>query len=178
MTSAFCLAGRRTDAVDAAPRFPLVNTPIVRERLRDVFQKYSGSALFCAAACGADLIALELATQLRIASWIVLPFAPDQFRASSVVDRPGDWGPIYDRQIRIATDAGRLIVHAHPAGEDATYVKANEDILDAAARLATGHELRAVIAWEGKPREGTDVTKAFADSARARGMPVHEVLTL
>ena len=96
--------------------------------------------------------ALEVATELRIPSWIVLPFAVDQFRASSVVDRPGNWGPIYDRQVRIATDAGRLIVHDHPPGDDATYVRANEDILDAAVRLAGGHELRAVIAWEGKAR--------------------------
>lgn len=178
MTSAFSLAGRRSDAVDAAPRFPIANVPIVRERIREVFHQYEGSALFCAAACGADLVALELAAELGMSSWIVLPFATEQFRATSVTDRPGDWGPIYDRQVRIARDAGRLIVHGYPLGDDATYLKANEDILDAAQRFATKHAQRALIAWEGKARQGMDITDAFANSARARGMTVHEVLTL
>jgi hypothetical protein len=124
------------------------------------------------------LIALELANELQIPAWIVLPFAPDQFRSSSVTDRPGDWGPIYDRQVRLARDAGRLIAHDHPQADDATYARANEDILDAAERFAAGHELHAVIAWEGNARAGTDITHAFADSARTRGMQVHEVLTV
>lgn len=178
MSSAFSLAGRRTDAVDAVPRFPLANVETVRERLRVLFRKHDASALFCAAACGADLIALQLADELHIPAWIVLPFAAATFRSSSVIDRPGDWGPIYDEQVRIAEAAGRLITHAYSPADDATYVQANEDILDAAQRLAAGRTLHAAIAWEGKPRAGVDITRAFADSARTRGMPVHEVLTL
>lgn len=172
------MAGRRTDALGAEPRFPLANRAIVRDRLRELFQAHEASALFCAAACGTDLIALELATDLQVPAWIVLPFPPEQFRETSVIDRPGDWGPVYDRQVRLAREAGRLITHAHPAGDDATYARANEDILDAAERFAAGRELRAVIAWEGKARVGTDITRAFADSARARGLPVHEILTV
>jgi hypothetical protein len=178
MSSAFSLAGRRTDAVGGEPRFPLANVALVRGRLRDLFHAYSGSALFCAAACGADLIALELAEELKVPAWIVLPFAPALFLASSVEDRPGAWGPIFERQVRLAGETGRLIVHDHSPADDATYIRANEDILDAAVKHAGGRELRAVIAWEGKARVGSDVTGAFAESARARGMPVHEVLTL
>jgi hypothetical protein len=178
MSTAFSLAGRRTDAPNAAPRFPLAQREVVRVRLRELFQKHDASALFCAAACGADLLALEVAAELEIPAWIVLPFAVERFRASSVVDRPGDWGPIYDRQIATAEQAGRLIVHNLSAEDDATYVRANEDILDAATRLAAGRELHAAIAWEGKPRDGTDVTQAFAQSARSRNMPVHEISTL
>ena len=178
MSSAFSLAGRRTDAPDAAPRFPLANVSSVRERLRELFHEHECSALFCAAACGADLVALELAADLEIPAWIVLPFAPERFRETSVVDRPGDWGPLYDRLIASAAREGRLIAHNHVPGDDDTYRKANEDILDAAVRLASGRELHAVIAWEGKRREGSDITYLFAESARARGMPVHENSTL
>jgi hypothetical protein len=178
MSSAFSLAGRRTDAPGTAPRFPLANVAAVRERLRELFDKGECSALFCAAACGADLVALDLAADLTIPAWIVLPFAPERFRETSVVDRPGDWGPIYDRHIASAARAGRLITHDHLPGDDETYRKANEDILDAAVRFASDRELRAAIAWEGKRREGSDITYLFAESARARGMPVHEILTL
>jgi hypothetical protein len=179
MPSAFSLAGRRIDAPDATPRFPLANTAIVRVRLRELFQRHDASALFCAAAAGSDLIALELATELKIPAWIVLPFPPEQFRETSVIDRPGDWGAIYDQQVHLAREAGRLISHEHPVGDAETYVRANEDILDAAEHFsADGHKLRAVIAWEGKSRAVNDVTRAFADSARSRGIPVSEVLTL
>jgi hypothetical protein len=119
----------------------------VRERLRELFLAHNTSALFCAAACGSDLLALELASELKIPAWIVLPFPPDEFRQTSVVDRPGDWGPVYDRQIQLARAAERLITHTLPEGDDATYAQANEDILDAAVRFAAGRELRAVIAW-------------------------------
>jgi hypothetical protein len=178
MSSAFSLAGRRTDAPDSAPRFPLANIALVRERLRELFQQHDCSALFSAGACGADIVAQELASELEIPAWIVLPFAPERFRETSVVDRPGDWGPRYDKLIASAARAGRLIAHNHLPGDDATYLAANEDILDAAVRFAAGRELRAVIAWDGVPREGTDITQLFAQSAHTRGMPVHEILTL
>ena len=178
MSTAFSLAGRRTDAPDSAPRFPLANVSLVRERLRELFHRHECTALFCAAACGADLTALELASDLEIPAWIVLPFAAERFRETSVVDRPGDWGPLYDRLIASAARAGRLIAHDHVPGDDGTYRTANEDILDAAERFASGREQHAVIAWEGKPREGTDITNLFAQSARARSLPLHEILTL
>ena len=178
MSSAFALAGRRTDAPDVAARFPLANVSLVRERLGALFHQHECTALFCAAACGVDLLALDLAAELEIPAWIVLPFAAERFRETSVVDRPGDWGPIYDRLIAGAARAGRLLVHEHVPGDAGTYRKANEDILDAAVRFASGRELHAVIAWEGQRREGTDITQLFAESARARGLPVHEISTL
>jgi hypothetical protein len=177
MTSVIALAGRRIDAADAAPRFPPASVARVRRNLRDLFHSHGADSLFCAAACGADLIALEVAEELRIPAWIVLPFPPPLFRASSVVDRPGDWGPSFDAQLRLAVQSGRLIVHDMKPGDDNTYLQANESILDAAIGHASGDEAAAVIVWEGKPRDGIDVTYAFAQSARSRGLPVLEIST-
>lgn len=177
MISAFALAGRRIDAPDADPRFPLASVPRVRKALYELFHSHPGSSLFCAAACGADLIALDVAEELAVPAWIVLPFATPQFRAGSVVDRPGDWGPSFDAQIRRAEQAGRLLVHDLPPGDDHTYLQANELILDASMQHASGGDVTAVIVWEGKPREGVDVTGALAQSARRRGLPVIEIST-
>lgn len=94
------LAGRRTDAATAATkRFPLSNVPFVKQHLHRLFQTEGFTMLICAAACGADLLALEVAGELGISTHIILPFAPELFRLTSVVDRPGDWGPRYDQLI-------------------------------------------------------------------------------
>jgi hypothetical protein len=173
------LAGRRIDAPDVAARFPLASVALVRGRLREVFETLQPAAVVCAAACGVDLIALELADALGVPAWIVLPFAAELFRSTSVVDRPGDWGPLYDRLVQKASRAGRLIAHEMAADDDATYLRANEAIVDVAVREAASVEdVRALVAWDGTPRTGVDVTQAFAESARRRGIAVMEISTL
>ena len=56
------LAGRRTDAPDAANvRFPPANVDIVKERIRRHLERLTARTLVCSAACGADLVALDAA---------------------------------------------------------------------------------------------------------------------
>src|SRR5947209_15289312 len=84
------LVGRRIDGIGTnPPRFPVENVPIVRERIANMLIKERAIALVCSAACGASLLALEEAGRLGIRRRIVLPFSPDRFRETSVVDRPG-----------------------------------------------------------------------------------------
>jgi hypothetical protein len=65
MARVAALAGRRVDAADAAaPRFPLANVGAVRERLKTLLRAQGSAALVCSAACGADLIALDVAGAL------------------------------------------------------------------------------------------------------------------
>src|ERR1700687_257733 len=103
------LAGRRVDPVDAdTRRFPLENVTLVRKRLSELFVAERATALVSSAACGADLAALEAAERLGLRWRIVLPFAPERFRQTSVIDRPGDWGPVFDRLIAQSRIAGDL----------------------------------------------------------------------
>jgi hypothetical protein len=147
------LAGRRIDAADAPPRFPLANV--------------------------ADLIALEAAGRLGLRRRIVLPFAAERFRATSVTDRPGDWGPLFDRIVGEVAAAGDLVLLGLEEGDEGTYAAANHAILNEAEGLAGGDPpaVVAVIVWEGASRGAGDLTEAFATAARARGHPVREVLT-
>jgi hypothetical protein len=150
------LAGRRIDAPGAdPPRFPPERVPAVRQRLLDMLAAERTAVLVCSAACGADLVALEAAARLGLRRRIVLPFAAERFRTTSVTDRPGDWGPLFDRMIAAAGAAGDLVVLDSSEGNDAAYAAANEAIIREAqglARAAAGgpsSRLHAVIVWEG-----------------------------
>ena len=180
MARVAALAGRRIDAADAASsRFPLANTEIVRGRLQALLRAEGSDTLVCSAACGADLIALDVAGVLGLRRRVILPFAPERFRESSVTDRPGDWGPLFDRIIEEVRAKGDVVVLGLDEGDDATYAAANAAILDEAETLAGGEpaQVVAIIVWEGGSRGEGDLTEAFATLARARGHPVREVLT-
>jgi cytosine/adenosine deaminase-related metal-dependent hydrolase len=172
------LAGRRVDAVGAPARFPLENVARVRDKLGKLFTTSGVVAVVASGACGADLAALDAARALGLRRRIVLPFDAATFRGTSVVDRPGDWGPLFDDLVADARRTGDLVELGLAPSDDSTYLRANEAILDEALALA-GDPARAaaVIVWEGQPRGPGDITHAFAESARARSLPVLEALT-
>ena len=181
MARVAALAGRRIDAADAATaRFPLANTELVRGRLQALLRAEQSDALVCSAACGADLIALDVAGALGLRRRVVLPFAPERFRETSVTDRPGDWGPLFDRIIGEVRAKGDLVVLGLDEGDDATYAAANEAILNEAETLAGGEpsQVVAIIVWEGALARRGRSDRGFATLARARGHPVREVLTI
>ncbi len=175
-TSIIALAGRRIDAPGTTPpRFPLSKVEEVRSALAEAFARLHAVALVCSGACGADLIALEGAEQLGMRRRIVLPFAPERFRKSSVVDRPGDWGRVFDRQIAAAAKSDDLVVLDLGGDDDQAYAAANEAIIRETLRLAgTAEQARpyrlvALLVWEGARRQGSDATAAFGELARKAG---------
>jgi hypothetical protein len=180
------LAGRRIDAEGAPPRFPLDQAPSVKGRLTRLLRALQPDALVCSAACGADLLALEAAAALKIPVTIVLPFVPEQFRETSVVDRPGNWGLRFDAVMNRATNgatADRIHVIEPPAGgDDDAYQEATDAILDDAQKLAAKaagekNELVAVVVWEGASRGEGDLTEYFRQGALKRGFTEKVILT-
>jgi hypothetical protein len=175
------VAGRRVDAASSeAARFPLQNLPSVERRLDELFEREAATSLVSSAACGADLTALAVAGRRRIRRRVVLPFSRDRFRASSVTDRPGDWGPLYDRVLAELDRTGDVVTLEGYASGDTAYAAANEAILREAATLArqADTDVLAVLVWEGAPRAGADMTAAFGEAARKRGWRVEQVITL
>lgn len=175
------VAGRRIDGTDAKiPRFPLENVAIVERRLDELFEREAATALVGSAACGADLVALTVAGRRGMRRRVVLPFNRDRFRTTSVTDRPGNWGPVYDR-VLADLDPTRDVVTLKGHGDgDEAYRAANESILREAAGLARefNAEARAVLVWEGAPRGIDDMTVAFEVEARRHGWRVEQVTTL
>lgn len=204
--SVVALAGRRIDAPGGdPPRFPLDMAERVRDRVRDVLLGEAAITLVSSAACGADLLALDAAAQLGLRRRIVLPLPVARFRKVSVVDRPGDWGPLFDRCIDDARTAADLVVlDCQDATMDAAFSTANERILQEAAALAVAPgatstaapgapitaaqdtppgvppmavRVVAVLVWDGEPRGADDHTAAFGRLARERGLAVIEIPT-
>jgi hypothetical protein len=174
------LAGRRIDAEGAkAARFPLENTGMVVSRLRAMLKAQVAVALVSSAACGADLLALAEAGSLGLRRRIILPCSRDRFRETSVTDRPGNWGAVYDEILDAIEQNGDLVVTGG-ASEKADYSAANLAILDEAAGLAAklGVPLTVALVWEGTSRGDHDITEEFGLEARRRGLPVIEISTV
>lgn len=174
------LAGRRIDAPDAGEnRFPPENIERVRKEIRDFLQAENVTALVCAAACGADILALEEAGSLGIRRRVVLPYDKVTFKQSLVIDRPGDWGERYDHILAEVQSRDDLVIDDYDEDEE-SYFAANHDILDQAEELAEerGQQVAALVVWNGESRGEEDVTGHFLAEARQRGMRVSEIATL
>jgi hypothetical protein len=160
----------------------------VRERLGELFARLRPSAVVCSAACGVDLLALDAAESLGIRRRVLLPFDRSRFRHTSVTDRAGNWGRLYDR-ILDGLAPGDLIVLPDLGEDVAAYRAANDAILDHAAALADPRaaepapgaepsDVIAVVVWEGRPRGSDDITALFRDEAVRRGISVEQLSTL
>ena len=189
-------AGRRIDPTDVkTPRFPLNQVDVVQKKIEELFRRDNVKTLTCSAACGADLIALRVAQKLGIHYRIILPFVPERFLVTSVMDRPctqeWNWGVLFDQVIHIAQGNGELVVVETDEGRQTAYQAVNQAILSEALQQgriqADGatmespqeiHQVQAVIAWDGHARGPRDLTLHFAQEARSRGLVVKEILTL
>ena len=180
------LAGRRIDAPDTnSKRFPGGLAGSIKQKLADCFVAVKARHLVCSAACGSDLLAIQAAEELGIDSTVVLPFDHVLFRASSVVDRPGDWGVYYDEVVHQLKDAGRLVELSFQNNDPDAYLKTNHYILQRAEEIANHvavinrpnfKELMAVIVWEGKPKDSDDSTYHFMEEAKKRNFEIRQVI--
>lgn len=137
------------------------------------------TALVSAAACGADLIALTVASDLGLRRRIVLPFKKSRFRETSVADRPGDWGSIFDNVTAEVEAVGDLLILDDVGEDEKAYEATNIAIFDEAKLLSikTGTPLFAVVVWDGMSRGQGDLTASFANEARLRAILVDEIMT-
>lgn len=126
--------GHMVDAEErSAPRFPARIVPAVRSAIAERLLEISPVAVYSSAACGSDLICLELAQEQGAETHIVLPFPADEFRAVSVDFAGGDWSKRFEWALR----AARSVTVASPhraSGSAATFEYANL-ILTGMARL-------------------------------------------
>ena len=174
------LSGRRIDAADAQQaRFPLQNVGRVSASVRTLLIGTGATWLVSSAACGADLIALSEAGKLGIRRRVVLPFSREKFRESSVVDRPGDWGELYDEVTSELAQTGDVEIVKVADGEDPFRATCREILAEAAAiSKERRQDVGAVMVWDGNVRETPDYTLEFAAEAKTRGIPVLEIRTM
>lgn len=96
-----------------------------------------------------------------------------------MVDRPGDWGRLFDGLVADAAAHDDLLILEAGDGDQA-FAATNLAILDEGERLATatGARRRALIVWDGSARGDDDLTDQFRMEAIARGWVVEEIRTV
>lgn len=172
------LAGRRIDANESEKkRFPLEMKDVVYQRILAFFREYNAGILISSAACGADLLAQRAARELGIERHIILPFEREKFRKTSVSDRPGDWGGLFDGICNEVERDGNLIVIEKVQDENEAYSAVTTEILKRAQVLQTEEDILAVAVWEGKAKNETDETASFMEKAKSMNITVEEILT-
>jgi len=175
------VAGRRTDAKDASDkRFPLENTKSVKEEIKKQFKSSDAKTLISSGACGADLVAMEVAGESGIEQVMILPFDEVNFKKISVTDRPGDWQLIYDPLIEKLKKTKGLIVLDFSVDDPSAFEKTNTVIMDKAKELSVQRteEVMALIVWDGIAKNENDTTLHFKDEALKRGFLVNEINTI
>jgi len=174
------VAGRRIDAPDSENmKFPLSEVPRVKAEIRALFLEHQVSAMVSSAACGADLLALSEAGKLGLSRRIVLPFSREQFRRRSVTDRPGDWGPLYDRVTDEVSSQEDLIIVSDFGANDPYRAVSSRLVAEAVALgLQVKQSVAGVVVWDRIVRRAPDYTAELRAEVRRRGLPVFEVRTL
>jgi hypothetical protein len=106
---------------------------------------------------------------------VLLPSEPEAFRESSVTDRPGNWGELYDQVLKTA----RVEILKLPEGQKG-YLETNVKLLDRGQQLAreNGVPAEALVIWNGSSRGQDDVTAHFVQDAKSRKMAVLEIFTV
>jgi hypothetical protein len=138
------------------------------------------NALVASGACGADLVTLQIATERQIPCRMVLPFNRQRFRAESVADRPGDWGPLFDCIYqRVKRGLGvKTLPTTHDTQRD--FQRANRYLIREAQSIAQEHsdpDIVALVLWDGTPRGAGDVTAHFVALATAQHIPMQTIVT-
>lgn len=128
----------------------------------------------CSAACGADLLALEVARKLNIRREIFLPCDVNRFKQLSVLDRGGVWGALYDAIIQAAIQDNSLTLLDSDSGPP-DYIQANLSILNRTMN-SLGSKC-ALIVWDGRSRGHDDVTANFGAAAQSLGLDLQEIRT-
>jgi hypothetical protein len=174
------LAGRRIDEDGSRqPRFPLNNVGRVSKDLCRLLVEHGATSIVSSAACGADLIGLTEARKLGLRRRVILPFGRTKFRKTSVIDRPGGWGSLYDEVLDEVEAAGDLVT-VDASGAHEAYTRTSKTILDEAVRLGKDRDepVAAVVIWDGEVRDKPDYTSEFRTDAHRRGLVVFEIRTV
>jgi hypothetical protein len=167
---------------EQVPRFPFHRVPVVEAALFKLFDELGVSALVSSAACGADLLALNVAAEKGIPTRIIIPCNAKMFRASSVLDCPIPeyWSKAFETAIAAARTNGDIIDLDCDHSGAPSYSTVNRAIIEAAGFLAksTGARPVAIVVWEGAARGGFDATDEFRALAQAASFDIGIISTI
>ncbi|PWB59493.1 MAG: hypothetical protein C3F16_12070 [Betaproteobacteria bacterium] len=158
------------------PRFPAALEPAVREALRSRIAAIRPVAAYGSAACGADLLCLELVREMGGETHVVLPFPAREFRDASVDFAGGDWGERFERSLA-AADSVTVTSDHRASGSTATYEYSNLVVTGMGrlrARLLDA-PLRGLAAWDPAAAGAAGGAASLVSLWEARGIATDRV---
>jgi tetratricopeptide (TPR) repeat protein len=170
-------AGHMIDAPDrATPRFPAAAIPGVRERIKAWLVSSCIRFSYCSAACGGDILFLEMAQSLGIETHVLLPFARDSFIQTSVKPGGDEWTKRFQAVLENAASV-TVLNEDMPDFHASSYDFTNQMISARAASRAAAYDspLLALALWDGQPGDSIGGT-ASAVVFWARGKVPTRVL--
>jgi tetratricopeptide (TPR) repeat protein len=161
------------------PRFPPAKEAQVRAAIRARLQSIGPVAAYGSAACGADILCLECMQELGGELHIVLPFALEEFRGTSVDLLPdGDWGARFERLIENATDV--LVTGERPPPNHASTFEYANLVMTGLARLRAqmlDTQLQGLAVWDGVEAGDVGGTGSMVSLWRESGVALEHVPT-
>ncbi len=160
----------------AGARFPASLEPAVRAAIRERVATLRPAAAYGSAACGADLLCLELVREAGGETHVVLPFPAADFRRESVEFAGGDWGGRLDAALAAATSVTVASDHC-ASGSAAPYEYANL-LLTGMGRLraqALGSRLEALAVLDRGAAGAAGGAGSAADLWSGLGLATHEI---
>jgi class 3 adenylate cyclase/tetratricopeptide (TPR) repeat protein len=157
----------------ASPRFPARLEAEVRAAIRERLERSGALIGYASAACGSDILFLEVLLELGGEAHVVLPYDRDQFVAQSVEILPGtDWGErfrrVLDRSRVLTASPQRLEIggvsydFANMMAQGLATLRADQ--LDA--------DLVPMAVWDGRPGDGAGGTASSVERWRGQGLEV------
>jgi hypothetical protein len=176
MNSSLLFSGHMIDEPNRPqPRFPASIEGAVRTRIAQAIAPYApggsramGTVLgFASGARGGDILFHEQCQSLRIATFIVLPFAPHVFVETSVKGVPdSDWEQRFWRLWNATPAAAREVMYL-PVSDEA-YSACNEQLLERARKHGDVH---LIALWDGSGGDGPGGTADLVAHARTTNEP-------
>ena len=159
------------------PRFPPHMAEEVRRRIRSKIESLRPAAAYGSAACGADILCLEVVRELGGELHIVLPFPAEQFRSESVeFCKQGDWGERFQRLLDDASEVMVISEKPPPCGAS-TFEYANL-VMTGLARLRSqvlDTKLHGIAIWDGSIAGDVGGTSTVVGMWRRYGVVTEQV---
>lgn len=161
-----------------SPRFPPTLENEVRADIRARLERLAPVAAYGSAACGADILCLECVRDLGAELHIVLPFAAEHFRRTSVDLQPdGKWGDRFESLLADAKEV--LVISRRPPPQGESIFEYGNLIMTGLARLRAqmlDTSLHGIAVWDGEPAAGEGGTGSIASLWQRSGIPLEHVV--
>ncbi len=159
------------------PRFPPHMAEEVRRRIRSEIERLRPAAAYGSAACGADILCLEVVREFGGELHIVLPFPAEQFRAESVeFCGQGDWGERFKRLLDDASEV--MVISERPPPSGASTFEYANLVMTGLARLRSqvlDTNLHGLAVWDGSIAGDVGGTSSVVDLWRQYGVVTEQV---